>query len=419
MLQLRGEHIAADRYILADERICRMHRRSFAKWLLCFLLVCCSCVGQQLSKRMTNQDVIDMVSLGLPDDVIIEKIRAVNATEFDTSVPGLRALKAGRVSDSVIRVMINPSSGNSPVPTPDKPEATVSNEAASPKEPEAASPKAEVGVYLVRNGRLTEVQPEIVNWQTGGVLKTVATLGIVKGDRNGKVVRSKSPTQATSPLEFLIKTLEGTSVEEYQLLRLHEKSNRREFRSVTGGILHVSGGAQRDEVAFQPEKIGNRTWKVVMPNLPNGEYGFLPPGVGSESISASGKMYTFGVIAENRAQASRNISKSRESAEESTATGETPPAQAAAQGTIGASSDDNPTIRHDGITLSSVVTGGPADQAGMRAGDVVLAIDNHYLYTGEEMNDEILRHRPGTKITVRYRRYRTIYEASVVMGAVQ
>ena len=260
-----------------------MHRKSLAKCLPCFLLVCCICVGQQLSKRMTNQDVIDMVSLGLPDDVIIEKIRTVTATDFDTSVPGLKALKAGRVSDSVIRVMINPSSGSNPI-LPDRPEAIISTETESPK----ASPTIEVGVYLVRNGKLTEVPPEVVNWQTGGVLKSTATLGVVKMDKNGKILGGKSPTLTASPLEFLIKTLEGTSVEEYQLLRLHKKSDRREFRSVTGGILHVSGGAQRDVVAFQPEKIGNRTWKVVMRDLPKGEYGFLPPGVESASISASG-----------------------------------------------------------------------------------------------------------------------------------
>jgi hypothetical protein len=368
---------------------------------------------------MTNQDVIDMVSLGLPDALIIEKIRAVSGTDFDTSVPGLRALKTGRVSDSLIRAMINPSSVTTPILAIDKPETTVSKEPSSPKEYEFKAPTTEVGVYLVRNGRLTEVQPEIVNWQTGGVLKNVATLGIVKGDKNGKVIRSKSPTQTTSPLELLVKTVEGTTVEEYQLLRLHEKSNRREFRSVTGGILHVSGGAQRDEVDFQPEKIGSRTWRIVMPNLPNGEYGFLPPGVASASISASGKMYTFGVTTENRARASRNISQNHETAEEAVATHETPTTQATAQGMIGASSDDNPVIRHDGITLSRVLAGGPADQAGMRVADVVLAIDNHYLYTGQEMNDEILRHKPGTKITVRYRRYRTIYEASVVTGTAQ
>jgi TonB family protein len=57
---------------------------------------------------MANQDVIDMVSLGLSDDVIIEKIHAVDSTDFDTSIKGLRALKAGKVSDLVIRAMINP-----------------------------------------------------------------------------------------------------------------------------------------------------------------------------------------------------------------------------------------------------------------------------------------------------------------------
>lgn len=52
-------------------------------------------------------------------------------------------------------------------------------------------------------------------------------------------------------------------------------------------------------------------------------------------------------------------------------------------------------------------------------GDVILAIDGHYLYTGQEMNEEILRRKPGTKIAIRYRRYRTIYEATVVMGTAQ
>src|SRR5208282_1224181 len=55
----------------------------------------------------------------------------------------------------------------------------------------------------------------------------------------------------------------------------------------------------------------------------------------------------------------------------------------------------------------------------IKAGDVVLAIDGHYLYTGQEMNDETLRHKPGTKMTIRYRRYTATYEASVVMGTAQ
>jgi Sel1 repeat len=59
------------------------------------------------SRPLSNNDVIQMVSLGLSDDVIIEKIRSVSATNFDTSVQGLKALKAGKVSDAVLKAMIN------------------------------------------------------------------------------------------------------------------------------------------------------------------------------------------------------------------------------------------------------------------------------------------------------------------------
>jgi len=67
------------------------------------------------------------------------------------------------------------------------------------------------------------------------------------------------------------------------------------------------------------------------------------------------------------------------------------------------------------VTLTSVVHGGPADQVGMAAGDVILAIDDHYLFTVREFNDEIARCQPGTKIMIRYRRYSLIYEVPIVV----
>jgi hypothetical protein len=42
--------------------------------------------------------VIAMASLGLSDGVIIEKIRSTAATKFDTSLEGLGALKASKLS---------------------------------------------------------------------------------------------------------------------------------------------------------------------------------------------------------------------------------------------------------------------------------------------------------------------------------
>jgi hypothetical protein len=57
---------------------------------------------------MTNEDITTMVFLGLTDEVIIDKVHAAGATDFDTSIAGLTALKQAKVSDAAIRAMINP-----------------------------------------------------------------------------------------------------------------------------------------------------------------------------------------------------------------------------------------------------------------------------------------------------------------------
>jgi hypothetical protein len=252
--------------------------------VLC-LFVVSICLGQQLAKKMSNQDVIDMVALGLSDDVIIDKIHGTEGTQFDTSIDGLKALKAAKVSDTVIRTMINPhpapAASTAPVVAP------ATNNSGIPDE---------VGVYILLKGVMTEMEPEVVGWQTGGVMKSIATQGLTKGHTNGKVMKPKSAIQTVNPFEFIIKAPEGTAATEYQLLRLDEKGNRREFRASTGGIIHASSGSEKNALEFTPEKIAPRTWRIKLADLKKGEYGFLPPGVSSQSISASGKIYTFGVM---------------------------------------------------------------------------------------------------------------------------
>ncbi len=80
--------------------------------LLCTILVCASFLpanGQEVAKKkLTNQDILDMVSLGLGEDVILEKIRTAPETDFATDLESLKALKAAHVSDPVIQAMINP-----------------------------------------------------------------------------------------------------------------------------------------------------------------------------------------------------------------------------------------------------------------------------------------------------------------------
>ena len=99
-------------------------------------------------------------------------------------------------------------------------------------------------------------------------------------------------------MELLIYVPEGVAATEYQLLHLREQSDSREFRTVTGGVFHKSGGATRDAIDFDAKKIAPRTYSITLSDLKAGEYGLLPPASSDATGSSGrlGKLYTFHII---------------------------------------------------------------------------------------------------------------------------
>jgi hypothetical protein len=143
-------------------------------------------------------------------------------------------------------------------------------------------------------GEWTDVEPEIVNWKSGGVAKSAFSYGIVKGDINGHVRGANSSTKLAVS-ELVVVVPDGTAVTEYQLLRMHEHSKDREFRATTGGVIHQSGGSDRDSIDYEHKKIASRTYLITIPTaVKDGEYGLLPPGAGAgKSATSIGKIYSF------------------------------------------------------------------------------------------------------------------------------
>jgi hypothetical protein len=255
------------------------------------------------AKPMTVAEVIKLSKAGLSDDTIIEQIRKKNQ-HFDLSTDQLIQLKDAHVSERLIQVMIDPTTGtlSPPAQKMNAPAAPASGTPLTPQpnregERQDSTLPIEIGVYAKQKGNWVEVLPEVVNWKTGGVMKSVATVGVVKGDVNGHVNGESSRNRLTSPIELLIVVPDGTAITEYQLLRLHQHSSGREFRTVTGGVFHVSGGATRDLLPFDGTKVSGRTYKVILSGLSTGEYGFLPPGAfRSSNEASSGKIYSFRII---------------------------------------------------------------------------------------------------------------------------
>jgi hypothetical protein len=229
-------------------------------------------------KTMSNDSVVRMAKAGLSDDLIVQTIVA-QPGQYSTDADSLVSLKDAGVSDRVITAMVNKSriqiTGNST--------------------PVVLSDVNEIGVYYKdRQGKWQSIEPEIVHIKSGGFLKSTATHGIIKEDKNGRVNGRESKLLLPRPIEFLIYTADGVDVTEYDLLRFRLNSTSREFRVLTGGVFHSTGGADRDEVPFKPKKVAPHTYEFTLgQETPGAEYGILPPGTGN--VTNGGKIYTFAI----------------------------------------------------------------------------------------------------------------------------
>jgi hypothetical protein len=256
-----------------------MKPRRFA--LIFVLALCAASLAQE---ALSNDAVQKMVKAGLGDDLIISMIKN-QPGHYDLAPDTLIALKKQGVSEKILAAMAakNDASAATPPPAP---------VAADPYE------DLDVGVYHKVKDVWTAISTEPVNWKTGGVLKSIASQGIVKGDVNGRLDGRESATKMNTPLEFLIKAPDGIEATDFQLVHLHVKSNAREFRTVTGGVFHASGGSARDAVPFKETKIAKRTYRITLPdNMAPGEYAFLAPGLtGSSASGSTGKAYTFHLV---------------------------------------------------------------------------------------------------------------------------
>jgi hypothetical protein len=251
------------------------------------------CLSITFSLLITGQDILNddsvvkMVKAGLGEGLILNMIQN-QPGNYALTPDDLVKLKTEGVSEKLLGAMVTKGTRSATPATAPSSAATADGEIPS---------GIDIGVYYKKAGNWEELLPEVVNWKTGGVLKSMASAGIVKGDINGHIAQAHSRNSVTSPIEVLNYAPEGVAITEYQLLHLHDEKESREFRTVTGGVMHVSGGATRDVIPFEGKKIANRMYRVLLPSLGAGEYGFLPPGAVTSSNSASiGKMYTFRLI---------------------------------------------------------------------------------------------------------------------------
>jgi hypothetical protein len=253
-------------------------------------------------KSISNSDVIALASAGLSDNVIIAKIHAASATDFDTSVAGLSALKTAGVSSTVISYMVDPSA-------PIVPPAAAGSAAPPAKVTPVDSPDdpASVhspGIYILATGNdgkehLTKLDHiSAKQTKTSGAFLSGMTYGITKAHVKVSIEgdRATVHTHDTDPAFYAYipedqNTFGGSSltIRDFSLIKLDSKSSSREVNTATISPWGASSGTdQKSLQGFSPETIKPGVYKLTLDKpLPVGQYAF--------QYHNYGEFYDFGI----------------------------------------------------------------------------------------------------------------------------
>jgi hypothetical protein len=135
-----------------------------------------------------NNDAIEkMARARLGDDVIVSMIQG-QAGNYDLTPDALIVMKREGISNKVLAAPAAKGSTSGMAPA-----AVVTP--SPPPPPVAATDSYEdfdIGVYRKLRQAWIPIARELVNWKTGGVIKSLITEGIIKEDVNGRLIGAQA-----------------------------------------------------------------------------------------------------------------------------------------------------------------------------------------------------------------------------------
>ena len=280
-------------------------------------------------------------------------------------------------------------------------------------------PPTDPGMYVEEAGVFTKIIGQIVGFKrTGSKLVSGVTWHIKSEKVNIQLLGPHAQNIISSrPAFYFIPAKQeadtGVNAGDLVLIRLEEKSKPRQFEIAAQGLFRSSSGVTlTHQIQLLRSEMKTGVYAVAPATaLQRGEYAlYLSRGEGMAPY-----VYDFGVEENSSAVVSTATAPKEVQA--------TPAEHLVAQGPqfsgggwLGVATDLNRSARHDGVPLSEVCTGGPADQAGIQPGDAILSIASHYLYTVDELSAAIKQLEPASRVAVRYQRRAIIVDTYVIVG---
>ena len=232
-------------------------------------------------KTMTNADVIALEIAGIQSDIIVAKIQAAPATDFNTNLDALKSLQAAHVSPEVIRAMLAARPRSSQLP------AAASATNVSSSDPAAPHPP---GIYLYAKSpegqTMTELQRAMPKQTKGsGAWLSGMTYGITKYKIHGVFDNVHAPVKTSDPAAvFYLYSPDtpgafgGSAIKpaDFTLIKLTEKNDTREITQGSGSIWGNSIGTDdKAKRGFDVDQVAPGIFKLTpIQPLPPGEYAF-------------------------------------------------------------------------------------------------------------------------------------------------
>lgn len=265
--------------------------RTVSAWVFLLLLIASVAVAAPVAQKpLSNDDIVNMVQAGLPQDVVIEKIKS-SKTAFDTSTEALVSLKKAGVSGDVIRIMVNPNAEAKPAAAAVSMWGNENAPVGCQVPPGGQAPwlsGASPAMWLVNPDKTERTE---INYERG----TITHVGFAGfGARLLVLHPIKASLRVSNRAQFLscINPTDAPLVH----FSLDDESNERNTSVGKTTPFNISFNISEDDlVKFKFEKTPDGYFKITPEGtLKSGEYGFVPQGA-TGFFSAGERVYTFGV----------------------------------------------------------------------------------------------------------------------------
>ena len=178
-----------------------------------------------------------------------------------------------------------------------RPTAAVATAGAFPEKP---------GVYVETPDGYREIEPEAFEWYPQSPWwRTSARyardyLSFVKCERmNGALTVKEIELVLSQGAKFAIFCAEGTNAADYRLVSIESKPDGRKVRldallvnhDAYLGFGRLPLSPAREPITYQAERLGTRRYKIPLPSLKRGHYGFLGPGIAE--LGQTGNIHAF------------------------------------------------------------------------------------------------------------------------------